>query len=197
MINSKTAFVLSFGCMLESYDFFAYSFLLPVLKINLFGAGNEFSYSTVLLIIFAVGAVARPIGSVIFGHLGDKYGRQGAVANSMLYSGLVTAIIAVIPTYQQLGIFAVIMYSFVRFTQGLCFGGNIAGLFTYMYEGCNIGNRSFWVGSIVFSMLRGLLVSFFVTEALRLSLSPVLLDYIYVIILLRLLILRDYLRKIN
>lgn len=83
---------------------------------------------------FAVSYLARPLGSVIFGYLGDKNGRKNALANSILMMGLITLGMGLLPTYQQIGIAAPLCLLLLRFLQGVTVGGEFTGAAVYIVE---------------------------------------------------------------
>lgn len=173
MINRKNWFIINIGCMFESYDFYVYTFLLVVLRSNLFINISPENYASLIFIIFSTGSIARPLGGLIFGYIGDTRGRAVAISYSMLFSGLCAFMVALLPTYQQVGVVAPILYCVIRFMQGICFGGNLATTLPYVFEGVPASKRLFWVGSIIFSVLRGILLALGIIWLLKLFLSQV------------------------
>src|SRR5947209_2001879 len=112
------------GTTIEWYDFFLYgtaaALVFPKLFFPTFDpfVGQILSFST-----FTVGFIARPLGGVIFGHLGDRVGRKSTLVTTLLLMGLSTLIIGFIPTYDQIGISAAILLTVLRFVQGVGVGG--------------------------------------------------------------------------
>ena len=84
--------------------------------------------------IFALGYVARPLGAVLFGHLGDIYGRKRALTGAILLMGLATLSIGCLPTYAQAGIFAPILLICARLLQGIAVAGEFNGAAIYLFE---------------------------------------------------------------
>lgn len=171
MISRKNWFIINIGCMFESYDYYVYTFLLIVLRDNLFINISPENYAGIIFVIFGTGAIARPLGGIIFGYIGDARGRALAVSYSMLFSGLCTFMIAFLPSYQEIGFVAPVLYCVIRFIQGLCFGGNMSGILTFVFEGLPASKRLFWIGSIIFSVLRGILLALGITWLLKSFLS--------------------------
>src|ERR671913_2150521 len=103
----KVALTALAGSSIEWYDFFIYgtaaALVFPGLFFPGFGetAGTILSYST-----FAVGFVARPVGGVIFGHYGDRIGRKAMLVTTLLIMGVATFLVGLLPTFDQIGIWA-------------------------------------------------------------------------------------------
>lgn len=83
---------------------------------------------------FAVSYLARPLGSLFFGHMGDKKGRQKALSYSILVMGIATFGIGILPTYQTLGIYAPVLLLMLRFLQGFSVGGEFTGAAVFIIE---------------------------------------------------------------
>ena len=116
------------GTTLEYYDFAVYSTLAALVFNRLFfPAFDPLSGTILALSTFAVGYVARPIGGVIFGHLGERFGRRFVLVTTLLVMGATTAMIGLLPTYESAGIFAPILLVSLRFVQGAALGGEWAG----------------------------------------------------------------------
>jgi metabolite-proton symporter len=116
------------GTTIEWYDFFLYGTAAALVFNKLFFptldplAGTLSSYTT-----FAVGFVARPLGGAVFGHYGDRLGRKQMLVWSLLIMGVATALIGLIPTYDQIGIWAPVLLVVLRFVQGIGVGGEWGG----------------------------------------------------------------------
>ena len=87
---------------------------------------------SVSLATFGVGYVARPIGSFIMGHLGDRFGRKPVLIGTLLLMGLSTFLVGCLPTYDQIGILAPILLVFLRICQGTALGGEYGGAAIYV-----------------------------------------------------------------
>ena len=116
------------GTTLEYYDFAVYSTLAALVFNRLFFPSFDPLSGTILaLSTFAVGYVARPIGGVIFGNLGERFGRRFVLVTTLLVMGTTTSMIGLLPTYESAGILAPILLVALRFVQGSALGGEWAG----------------------------------------------------------------------
>ena len=116
------------GTTLEYYDFAVYSTLAALVFNRLFfPAFDPLSGTILALSTFAVGYVARPIGGVIFGNLGERFGRRFVLVTTLVVMGTTTAMIGLLPTYESAGILAPILLVVLRFVQGSALGGEWAG----------------------------------------------------------------------
>lgn len=123
------------GSSFEWFDFTLYGFFAPIFSQVFFSNSQDRWVSLVAAYgVFAIGFLARPIGAIIFGYLGDKYGRVLPLKITPLFITFCTAIIAVLPTYAFAGIFSVIFLIIVRIIQGILLGGEYAGNMVYLCE---------------------------------------------------------------
>ncbi|MCX2926119.1 MFS transporter [Streptomyces sp. NEAU-W12] len=116
------------GTTIEFYDFYIYATAAVLVFPSLFFPDSD--PTTALLSSFAVfGAamVARPIGAVVFGHLGDRLGRKGTLVASLLTMGIATFLIGILPTYEQAGWIATALLVVMRLAQGFALGGEWSG----------------------------------------------------------------------
>jgi MFS transporter, MHS family, shikimate and dehydroshikimate transport protein len=122
------AFASTIGCTIEWYDFFLYGTVTGLIFNKLFfptfdpRVGTLLAYTT-----FAVGFITRPIGGVIFGHLGDRIGRKRMLVLTLLIMGIATFAIGLLPTYAQIGVAAPFLLLGVRIVQGIGLGGEWGG----------------------------------------------------------------------
>ena len=116
------------GTTLEYYDFAVYNMLAALVFNRLFFpsfdplSGTLLAFST-----FAVGYLSRPVGGLIFGHLGDRYGRRFVLVATLMLMGVTTALMGLLPTYQAAGVASPILLVLLRFIQGAALGGEWAG----------------------------------------------------------------------
>jgi MFS family permease len=116
------------GTTVEWYDFFLYATAAGLVFGKLFFPNASSLVGTLLAFAtFAVGFVMRPIGGVVFGHIGDRIGRKRSLALTMLIMGLATALIGVLPTAVQIGAWAPILLLVLRMLQGFALGGEWGG----------------------------------------------------------------------
>jgi MHS family proline/betaine transporter-like MFS transporter len=126
----------SFGNIIEWYDYSLYGYFAIVISQNFFPEETSRWESLLLTFgIFATGYLARPLGSVIFGSLGDQKGRYYAMNLSILLMAIPTIVMAFIPTYESIGIFAPIILIIIRVFQGISAGGQFGNLMTIESEG--------------------------------------------------------------
>jgi MFS family permease len=116
------------GTVIEWFDFYLFGALAATVLGPLFFPSNDSFVSTLLaLATFAVAFVARPIGGIVFGHLGDRIGRKRTLVATLFLMGGGTFLIGVLPTYEQWGVAAPILLVVLRIAQGLGLGGEFAG----------------------------------------------------------------------
>ena len=116
------------GTAIEWYDFFLYSTVTGLVFAKLFFPHSDPWVGTLeAFAIYAVGFVARPVGAAIFGHYGDRIGRKSTLIATLLLMGLATAAVAIVPTYQSVGIWGAVMLTVLRFIQGVGVGGEWGG----------------------------------------------------------------------
>ncbi|MHB9757306.1 MFS transporter [Streptomyces sp. BYX5S] len=116
------------GTTVEWYDFFLYSTAASLVFGKLFFPETNGTVGTMLAFAtFAVGFVARPLGGLLFGHIGDRVGRKRTLAFTMGLMGVSTALIGLLPTYEQVGALAPILLLVLRVAQGVALGGEWAG----------------------------------------------------------------------
>ncbi|MBX9843504.1 MAG: MHS family MFS transporter [Xanthobacteraceae bacterium] len=116
------------GTAIEWYDFFLYSTVTGLVFAKLFFPQSDPLTGTLeAFAIYAVGFVARPIGAAIFGHYGDRIGRKSTLIATLLLMGLATFAVALVPTYEQIGIWGAVLLTVLRFLQGVGVGGEWGG----------------------------------------------------------------------
>ena len=133
------------GSALEYYDFFIYaqaaSLVFPLI---FFPSTNPQVAIVASFATFGVGYAARPIGAFVLGYWGDKHGRKNVLVLCMLLIGASTFLVALLPTYDQVGIFAPILLVVLRLVQGFAVGGEIAGASAMIIEHSPFGRRGFF-----------------------------------------------------
>jgi len=116
------------GTAIEWYDFFLYSIVTGLVFAKLFFPHSDPWVGTLeAFAIYAVGFVARPIGAAIFGHYGDRIGRKATLIATLLLMGLATFAVALVPTYESVGIWGAVILTILRFIQGVGVGGEWGG----------------------------------------------------------------------
>jgi metabolite-proton symporter len=116
------------GTTVEFYDFYIYATAaVSVFPHLFFPKGNGTTALLASLATFGLAFVARPLGSVLFGHFGDRAGRKATLVGSLLTMGIATFVVGLLPTYQQVGVAAPVLLALMRFSQGLALGGEWSG----------------------------------------------------------------------
>jgi metabolite-proton symporter len=141
----KVAFASSVGATIEWYDFFIFGTAAGLVFNQLFFTNlDPITGTLVAYLTFAVGFVARPVGSVIFGHYGDRIGRKTMLILTLFIMGVATFIIGLLPTYEQIGIWAPILLVVMRIFQGIGIGGEYGGAVLMAVEYAPEGRRGFY-----------------------------------------------------
>lgn len=122
------------GNALEFYDFTLYAIFAVTIGKLFFPLGDPTASLIASWGAFAAGFMMRPLGAVVFGSLGDKYGRKFSLSLTVLLTGLPTLVIALLPGYEQLGILAPMILILCRLCQGLCTGGEYNGAAIFALE---------------------------------------------------------------
>jgi metabolite-proton symporter len=147
-VNSpaQVLFASLIGTTIEFFDFYIYATAAVLVFPRLFFPTTDQTTSMLAsLATFAVAFVARPIGSVLFGHFGDRVGRKTTLVAALLTMGLSTVTIGILPSYATIGIAAPIMLALCRFGQGLGLGGEWGGAVLLAVENAPPGKRA-WYG---------------------------------------------------
>ena len=149
------------GNIVEYYDFGIYAAFAPLIGKLFFPESDQVTQVLYSLIVFAMGFLARPLGGIVFGHIGDKMGRKVSLTISIVGMALCTFFIGILPSYEQIGVVAPAMLVMMRLFQGLCVGGEGAGTAIFVLEHLE-GYRPGLIGSVVMAsnMVGTLLATF-------------------------------------
>lgn len=138
----KVAAATIFGSMLEWYDFYLYATMAAIVFSKIFfDASNPAVASLLAFSTFAIGFIARPFGGILFGYLGDRFGRKHVLVITFCMMGVCTALIGLIPSYASIGIWAPILLVVIRIIQGLGAGAELSGAAVTSYEHASEGKR--------------------------------------------------------
>jgi metabolite-proton symporter len=161
------------GTTIEFFDFYIYATAAVLVFPKLFfSAENPATATLASLATFGIAFLARPIGSVLFGHFGDRIGRKTTLVVALATMGLSTVAIGVLPTYATIGLAAPLLLALCRFGQGLGLGGEWGGAVLLAIENAPSHKRA-WYG--MFPQL-GAPVGFFLSGSVFLVLSRLLTD---------------------
>jgi len=140
----------SFGNIIEWYDFTIYGLFALQISKTFFPNDNRLISLVLIFATFAIGFLARPLGSLIFGVIGDKYGKGYAVNLSIWLMAIPTALIGLLPSYAQIGIVSPLLLVVLRICQGISAGGQFSGLIAIAVDKYK-SNKSLLV-SLVYSI---------------------------------------------
>ena len=138
----------SAGTIFEWYDFYLYGSLAGFITGHFFSGVNETTGYIFALLAFAAGFAVRPFGALVFGRLGDKWGRKNTFLVTMILMGLSTFAVGLLPDYKQIGVAAPIALIAMRLIQGLALGGEYGGAATYVAEHAPDGKRGLYTSWI-------------------------------------------------
>src|SRR5204863_9290002 len=116
------------------YDLALYGFFAVLLSKQFFPPGDPTAALLSTFMVFAIGFAVRPLGGLVFGHVGDRLGRRPALAASILLMAVGTLAISVLPPYGRIGVWAAVLLLACRMVQGLSIGGEVAGGNVFVLE---------------------------------------------------------------
>ncbi|MDZ7430763.1 MFS transporter, partial [Bacillus amyloliquefaciens] len=170
----KSVFATGIGNAMEWFDFALYSYLAVIISKNFFSPVQNdelkliFTFAT-----FAIAFLLRPVGGIIFGKVGDKFGRKIVLTITILMMALSTLIIGVLPTYDQIGVWAPILLLLARILQGFSVGGEYAGAMVYIAESSPDNKRIRLGSGLEIGTLSGYIVASVLVTVLFWTLSDV------------------------
>ncbi|CAN5219862.1 MFS transporter [soil metagenome] len=153
-ITKKTIFSGIFGHALECYDFSVYAFFSPILA-TIFFPNYDLRISLLLTFsVFALSFLVRPFGGIVFGYLGDHFGRKKALVVSIIVMSVPTFLLGLLPSYATIGIGAPILLTLLRLAQGIAVSGEMTTATTYLVEHASNKHRGF-IGSLAMASACG------------------------------------------
>ncbi|MBF0411056.1 MAG: MFS transporter, partial [Candidatus Riflebacteria bacterium] len=132
------------GNALEWYDFAIFGYLAPVMGENFFPSSNPVNSLIGAFSVFASAFIARPLGGILLGYIGDRLGRKQALQLSVMMMAVPTFLVGILPTYATIGIFAPILLFLLRVIQGLSVGGELIGSITFVAENAPPSRQGFF-----------------------------------------------------
>lgn len=171
--NSARSIILScmIGNALEWYDFVIYGYFAVIFGILFFPNADPITQILSSWAVFWSGFIARPLGSIILGHIGDKTSRKHALTMSIYIMAIPTVLIGLLPTFEQVGIIATISLIFLRSMQGFALGGEFTGSMVFLIEHAPPANRGVWGSWASFSAIIGVIIGSIFVALLSSSLS--------------------------
>lgn len=170
--EKKVIFVSLLGGALEFYDFIIYVLFANTLSKLFFPKNNHLTSLIIVFAVFAIGYLVRPLGGIIFGHFGDKYGRKKTFVSTLFLMALPTFFIGLIPSTQSIGNWAPFLLISLRILQGLSIGGEIPGALTFTSEHVSPKHRGLACGFIFLGIYLGLVLGSSIAALLSTLLSP-------------------------
>jgi MFS family permease len=167
----RIIFAASLGTLFEWYDFYLYGSLAVFFGGLFFPKGNDTAQLLASLATFGAGFGVRPLGALVFGHVGDLVGRKNTFLVTMATMGIATAMIGFLPTYAHVGILATILLVLLRLLQGLALGGEYGGAATYIAEHVPDNKRGYYTSYIQTTATLGFFLSMGVIGTTRLVLG--------------------------
>lgn len=159
------------GALFEWYDFYLFLVLAPVLSHHFLTTLPAARADAFVVLLFVAGFLTRPLGALLFGSLGDRWGRKTPFYLTLLVMALATANVALLPTQEQWGIAAPLALLLQRAMQGLALGGEYGGAVTLVAESAPRGRRGLYTGWLQTTASTGLLLALGIVAALRLALG--------------------------
>jgi MHS family proline/betaine transporter-like MFS transporter len=154
----RTSLAGGIGNLLEWYDFAVFGYFAPFMSAQFFPSDDPVSALINTFGVFAAGYLARPIGGVVFGQIGDRLGRKRALQISIFLMAIPTTLIAFLPTHAQVGVLAPVLLVVLRLAQGISVGGEFIGSCCYLVEAAPSGKRGFFGSWSTFGTIGGMLV---------------------------------------
>jgi len=160
------------GNVLEWYDFAVYGYVAAIIGKNFFPGTDETTELLKAFLTFGLGFVARPIGGIVIGRMGDTHGRKAALLLTIFLMALGTVLIGVLPTYASIGFAAPALLLFARLMQGFSTGGEWGGSTAFIVEWAPKGRRGLFGSFQQMSVVAGLLLGSAFAALLNTVLTP-------------------------
>ena len=145
------------GNFVEWFDYAAYGYLATVIALTFFPQTDAATGLMATFAVFALSFIVRPMGGLIWGHFGDKYGRRSALSWSILIMTVSTFCIGILPGYNLIGLWAPALLLLIRMVQGFSASGEYAGASAFLAEYAPDGKRGFYTSIVPASTAAGLL----------------------------------------
>jgi MHS family proline/betaine transporter-like MFS transporter len=146
------------GNVMEWYDFGTYGFFAAAIGRQFFPAHDPLTSLLASFAVFAVGFLGRPIGALVFGHIGDRAGRKRALMASVIMMALPTGLMSLLPTYAMIGAAAPMLLVALRLCQGLAVGGEFTTSMVMLVEGSQRSRRGYVGSFATFGAVGGMLI---------------------------------------
>jgi len=170
--NRRSIIAALIGNMIEYYDVMLYGFFAPLLAKIFFPEIDSNTAILASLGVFAAGFITRPLGAIIFGHIGDRLGRKKSLLIAILLVTIPTLVIGLLPSYAVIGIMAPVILIICRLLQGLCVGGEWSGAAVFIMEHTTHKRRGFVSGLMCSTGYIGALIGTSVSALFTIAIFP-------------------------
>jgi MFS transporter, MHS family, proline/betaine transporter len=160
------------GNVLEWYDFAVYAYVAAIIARKFFPTQDEVTALLSTFLTFGLGFVARPVGGIVIGRMGDTHGRKAALLLTIFLMAVGTFLIGILPTYATIGFFAPLLLVVARLMQGFSAGGEWGGSTSFIVEWSPPGRRGFFGSLQQTSVVAGLLLGSGFAALLNTILTP-------------------------
>ena len=160
------------GNILEFYDLGLYGFYAPLLYVKYFPDSHPFTKLLASFGIFAAGFIMRPLGAIIFGYVGDIYGRKTVLLFTLFLTAICSVLIGILPTYGQIGLYASMFLTVLRLIQGICTGGEYNTAAIFILEHTPQKHHGFLSGIITSTAISGFFISSMMAYVTSLEFMP-------------------------
>ena len=167
MLQLKVIVASCLGATFELYDFSLYVTMTPHIARHFYSSLPPSSSFLMALFTFAAGYTLRPFGAILFGYLGDKFGRKYSFLATIIIMGTSTFLVGLLPTYNTIGIAAPIILVTLRCVQGFALGGEYGGATTYLAEHVPKNRRGLCTSLLLAAGLLGILICLLIVILVR------------------------------
>ncbi|WP_430334424.1 MFS transporter [Rhodococcus sp. ACT016] len=165
--KARMILAVNMGNALEWFDWTVFAIFAVYFSNKFFHSANEVSNLLSTMAVFAVGFVMRPLGGLFFGLVADRRGRKFVMVLTMTLVAASSVLIAIAPTYEQIGAFASLWLLLVRCLQGVAHGGEQGGSYTYIAEVARPDNRALWGSTVIMSTVGGTVLATLLGAVMR------------------------------
>ncbi|QPP10424.1 MHS family MFS transporter [Streptomyces bathyalis] len=147
------------GSVVEYFDFAVYGYVATILATHFFVSGDSQAGLLATLATFALAFVLRPVGGIVFGHFGDRFGRKNALAATVVLMAAASGLIGILPTYAAMGVGATALLVLARCAQGIAAGGELGGAASFVAEHSPSARRGLYCSTTQTGALAGALAA--------------------------------------